>query len=378
VVTTSRGEVNARISNLITGAVLVALLAVSALIVSACGDGKSGNAPVKASAANARRAIIYVRITNADSSRRPRDTIWTIWIAAADGSQPRPLTTGSGPAISPDGKRVAFSRATDSGDSGSVVTQLYAIGTDEDAKPRLLASDADRYAWSPDSRHLAIASADGLAVIDVETRTEVTIDRRSHLPFLGFSFSPSGRELVWVKARRSMGTLYTGDLFKASIDGGAVTRLTTNGRSTQPVWGPSSIAFAAFPPGARGTPFDRPFQLWTIRPDGSSLHRLSPKKYLVPVSWSQDGKRLLACFEHEFDCPPAAVDPATGSVRALRQASVSAGRGVVLTSALSRDGRLVLLTEGVFDGLQAVTQVPYSGGRARVLARNADSPDWNR
>lgn len=296
-----------------------------------------------------------------------------IWIAAVDGSKARQLTAGFAPQISRDGRSVAFARASASG-----ARSLYVVQTGAGATPRLLARGLDAFSWSPDSRHLAVEIGPRLAVLDTGTGTQVTIDRAPARfgSSLGFGFSPSGEDIVWVRPVRTMGAVYTGDLFRAASTGGPVQRLTRDGRNSDPVWGPDAIAFGRFEPGTEGKPFDRPFQLWTIAPDGSGARRVATRRYLTPVAWSDDGRRLLACFVAEFSCAPAAVDPLAGSVRALYRGA--AARQTIVTASLSHDGRFVLVTQGVFEVRQDVAQVPYAGGGATVLVRDGDWPDWNR
>lgn len=333
------------------------IVAVCVLVVaSASWAGRMGPEP----------ALVYVKKAMVEGLSHD-----AIWMAGVDGSHSRLLTRGFAPRISPDGRWVAFER--------SDVPGLYLVGTSAGASPRLLARGAEGIVWSPDARHLAASIGAKLVVIDIDTGALVTIDRAPRrLPFfLGFGFSPSGGEVVWARPVRSMGVVNTGDVFRASAHGGPITRVTRAGRSVRPVWGPKLIAFASFQPGTVGKPFDRPFQIWAVRPDGGGLRRVSGERYLVPVAWSKDGARLLACYLAEFDCKPAAVAPDSGRVRSLYRATPNL-RQQVDTRGLASDGRSVLVTEGVFEGPRRVSQIPYAGGPPRVIVRDADSPDWNR
>jgi hypothetical protein len=313
--------------------------------------------------AKPRTALVYVKTT------MKRDvTTDAVWIASVDGSHGRRLAAGYGPKISPDGRRVAFLR--------SEPRALYVISTRPGIAPRLLARGVDDFVWSPDSTHLGALLGNRLAVVDVATRGQRTIarapDRFSW--FLSFGFSPSGRQLVWVRKVRTMGTEYTGDLFRAPVRGGPIKRLTRGGRAKWPVWGPNRIVFSALDEGAIALPARRPFKLWTIGSDGKRLRQLSRRPYLVPVAWSANGSRLLACSISEFSCAPVAVDPQTGAARLIR----GVGSGPVVTSAISRTGRLILVNDSNSDNPDRITQIPYRGGAAKVLVRRAQAPDWNR
>jgi len=156
--------------------------------------------------------VIYVNVRGAYEERG------TIWTADLDGSNRRRLVAGNLPDISPDGPWIAFR------DNNSRLRVVASGG----GTPRLL----DRrpvgwgaFAWAPDSRRLGVEIGRSLIVVDIQTGRRVTIDRAKW--FLGFSFSPSVREIAWApKMGELTPTLGGYDIYRASIKGGSVRRLT--------------------------------------------------------------------------------------------------------------------------------------------------------
>ena len=90
------------------------------------------------------------------------------------------------------------------------------------------------------------------------------------------------------------------------------------------------------------------------------------------------GNRLLAEFEGQDTSYAVTVNPKTGAQRALDKRNQ--GETGFVGTAISRDGTTVLGYTGGFDPGSAhnVASFPYGGGKAKVLVRNAFSPDWSR
>ena len=98
-----------------------------------------------------------------------------IWMANADGSNPRKITEGNGPDLSPNGARIAFH--TNGGDEKELVRQIAVVdpGTKKTKifKDEIPSRNCQRAIWSPDGSqilfsiwtdndwHLALINADG-------------------------------------------------------------------------------------------------------------------------------------------------------------------------------------------------------------------------
>jgi len=299
-------------------------------------------------------AFVTVRYEKVRGAYEERGTIWT---ADLDGSNRRRLVAGNAPDISPNGRWIAFlDRSYD-----------LRVVRPEGGSARLLARNTGwtDFKWTPDSSRLGVVIGGSLRVVDVDTGRTVTIDRGRFV--WGFSFSPSGSEIVYgLHTDRRLRVTQGGvDIYRASARGGDVRRLTRDRGSDSPVWGPDGIAFARFEP---YTLLHPAVELWFMRPDGRGVRMISSKN-LAPFAWSRNGRRLLASAVSEVDTHPYAVDPMSGRARAL-----AGPRAEVFTAALSRDGRWVLATRN-----GTLVQAPWAGGKPRVLARGVDeAADWTR
>ena len=215
---------------------------------------------------------------------------------------------GGSPAISPDGKWVAY--LDDS------VGNLYVVPS-SGSKPKLLARGLySTVIWSPNSERIAARlhgddwdssgprrGDEALVSIDVASGDQVTL-ARGDAPW-GWSFSPDSKRIVYAMTHGSNPDRFNGtniDLFVSSSDGGDADRITDTGDAAYPVWGPEAIAFAKLIPyGGWGR-----HEIWRIRPDGSGLETISgppPKRFLgsgwvglIPVGWSDDGRALLGAW----------------------------------------------------------------------------------
>jgi Tol biopolymer transport system component len=298
----------------------------------------------------------------------------SIWVAANDGSGAFQLAKGYGePSISPDGTTVAAFRQTSSG--GNRLYVFPAAG----GPPRRLLTNVGfaTVAWSPDSSTLAAYNGRRLVVANVATGATATLATGT---FTGGapSFSPAGDGIAYTKATSSKLNAAS-DVYTVPTAGGVPTRLTTDGLSLSPVWGPTQIAYSRGP--HRRTGFPR-LNIWLMNPDGSGQQQLTNVRVpslvsgLVPVQWSASGQQLLAEYAGEDTDQAYAVDPLTGTATDLGVHPLDG----TSPGAISRDGTTVLAQTGGQQGPsrgQNVVSIPFSGGAPTTLVRNASTPDWN-
>jgi dipeptidyl aminopeptidase/acylaminoacyl peptidase len=299
-----------------------------------------------------------------------------VWVAHVDGSGRRRLAAGSRPAISPDGRWVAFEGGREATFEPRFCKDLKLVPT-AGGRPRVLLRAARSPGWSPDSKRVgALQDLDeqrrALVVIEIETGKATTVARGP----IDVSFSPRGNEIAY-----SRGEVFGKvDVYVSDADGGNERRVTDDSSSAYPVWGPREIAFARIVP-YRGW---GAHEIWVVRPDGSGRRLLTrtPRALLdqgivglVPVAWSADGKALLAGLANEFGAVPYAVDPHTGSVHRTGEFDYSAS-----PEGLSRDGRFVLVsyTPTEQPARARIEVVPYANGSGRLIARRAGDASWNR
>lgn len=190
------------------------------------------------------------------------------------------------------------------------------------------------------------------------------------------SASPDGRAVVYARYNGGFGRGLRGDVYAIRLADRHVSRLTYDRHNDLPVWGRRWIAYSHFHgAGAGGSPIR---DLRLMRADGTGKRLLAAGHDKIgqaelgvePVAFSQDGLRLLACLAAEFSCAPATFRLLDGSRHVLH--------GLAYGAAISSDGTQVLAGAGRLDGPWRVVIVPFAGGKARVLARNATGPTWTR
>jgi TolB protein len=182
------------------------------------------------------------------------------------------------PAVSPDGREIAFSRGEVDGS-----WHLWAI-TPHDGKVRQVTSGpaGEVYPrYSPDGGSLFFHSWNQPRRLGRIPVAGGPVSWPSFGDMVAETFadpSPDGKVLAFVRSDPDVERIYT-----APAGGGAARRLTAS-RSTLPRWSPdgSSIAFAG----------DRRYDggIFVIRPDGSGERQLS-KDGLWPVWWP-DGSQI--------------------------------------------------------------------------------------
>jgi hypothetical protein len=362
----------------------------------------AGVAPAEAAIAPAR--LVYLAGLDGD---RP-----VVWGANADGSGRGRLAVGVDDAkISPDGGMVALTER-DRSETHSllvVVPSGNPAGTTPAARQLARAKDdLELLAWAADGSEVAVQSDGRLVVVDVASGAKHLIaGGPSFDGFFEASFAPSGRQLVFarqvtvptpLRAAGPAGSLGSGpscsNLFVANVDGSGRRALTHDGLASNPLWGPSQIAFSRARKCSRVGGFF-PTQLWLTDPDGHSVRQLThvqlePESLgFSPIGWSDDGRRLLADHDTPSDTGPIpALDGAwTVEVPGGRARHLRVRGSSVSGAALSHDGSTVLATlVSVVGPLRVpadpsrptVVTIPWQGGRPHVLARGAGSPSWTR
>ena len=300
----------------------------------------------------------------------------TLWSANNDGSGAFRLATGFfEPSISPDGRNVAVLRATRSGTR----TPVFVIPTAGGPPVQVLASGGIAgIGWSPDSQTLATVTASRRLVAISPATGAVTNLGKGFFNTSTVSFSPDGQSIAYSVATSNRFNARS-DVFTVPVAGGAPTRLTTDGLSLNPVWGPTQIAYSRGPHRRNDAPV---LNLWLMNPDGSGQRQLTSVRVprliagLGPTEWSTSGAQLLAGFQGQDTNQAYAVDPLTGSARDLGAKRFDG----TSPAAISRDGTTVLAQTGGQEGPspgQNVVTIPFAGGPPTVLVRNAQSPDWN-
>ena len=220
-------------------------------------------------------AVVAYVVTVADKAAdRPSSSIW---IVAAEGGTPRPLTNGPAdrePRWSPDGATLAFVGRGDDDDA----TELRLLPT-AGGEPRAIAcrqGAISDVAWSPDGQTLAFTAVTHLA--DAGDSEPVVVDRldykadgagllgsrRRHLFVIGLedrepvaltwgdfsvaapAWSPDGARLAFAAARHADRDLVSGSAIWLIDAGGGPSRELTPGEGVDgvPTWSPDGAAIA--------------------------------------------------------------------------------------------------------------------------------------
>lgn len=312
----------------------------------------------------------------------------TVFVAGDDGSGAKKVEAGETPRVSSDGKWVAYLH------QGAKNAQELKVAPVEGGPSRTVMvgfREPFYLEWSPDSTMLLAERGPELGkrklvLIDVAKGAQEVLAKGF---FSGFSFSPQGGQLVFAKAKTEKfpprSDLYRVDLIppgSPSLLPVVPHQITSDHRASYPLWGPKGKIVFVKTLDAKKRRYGPKNELYLVNPNGKGVKRLTHTKVdpllqgLFPTDWSAGGNRLLAEFEGQDTSYAVKVNPKTGAERPVGQA----GEQGFVGTALSNDGKFVLGYSGGFDpGLKHdVLSVPYSGGKGKVLAKNAFEPDWSR
>jgi Tol biopolymer transport system component len=302
-----------------------------------------------------------------------------VYVAEDNGKGARSIGAGRTPHVSPDGEDVVYERETKGG------TEMRLWTAESGKSERLLNPWQESYvfAWSPDSTMVAALTGslngpDTLVAINVETlkRTKLATGY-----FNGISFSPESEELVYAVAP-TQDYPPKSTIYRIGVDGTGRVALSHDKKSMYPLWGPTGqIVFARQMPG-KSRPFGPANQLFVMNENGERISQVTHTKVdafaqgLTPLSFSEDGKRLLTEFGGQDQSYAVSVNLVTGAEKNLSPKNPETG---LMGAALSADGKTVLGTVGLGFGpglKPKVVTVPFGGGKEKVLVIGGYSPSW--
>jgi Tol biopolymer transport system component len=310
-----------------------------------------------------------------------------VWIAALNGSDAKLLGPGQQPLLAPNGQSVAvslFGAIVGAQEKGPSIGIYPVSGAPIADYLSLETAIATPVAWSPDSRYLAVElqsnvandtpGHSGLDVIDTQTATVKQIAAGT---IYGASFARDGTDRLVFGLSHSESLAGGVNLYMSEADGAGLHRITSDGHSLNPLWGPSYIAYDR----ERNRRLSPEYQIWLATPAGARVRRLthiavgSLVQGLAPLAFSSSGSRLLAEFEGQDTSGAYAVNVASGRAR-----SVTVRGQMVQAAGISSDGGTLLLDAGSFEQPPShgqIVTVPFSGGRAKVLVAHGAQASWN-
>jgi TolB protein len=185
------------------------------------------------------------------------------------------------------------------------------------------------------------------------------------------AWSPDGKRIVFRAAPAGLpGTSSLADIVVVNADGTGRKNLTNNPRrgNWDPAWSPNGklIAFGSAGP-----------DVWTMRPDGKRLRRLTRGGGESPA-WSPDGKRIAFMSSRTTGQYDIYVMSATGSkVRRLTSSPEEDGY-----PDWSPDGKTIAFSTGPPQGKWSIWLMDADGSNKRVLVSFADGesagfPNWS-
>jgi Tol biopolymer transport system component len=201
---------------------------------------------------------------------------------APPGARVRTLAIGSGPAWSPDGRRIAFVRG------GPANVQLYVMNADGSGVRQLTHEPSGQSAiapfaqisWSPDGARIAYFEYGPVAeLLELSTGKTVSFSTRE------IAWSPDGRRIAYGDTSMAQSPFVV-----ANVDGTGSRTIANVGQNYEPgiQWSPDGSELLFTSSSASGY-----WDLFVVSPDGTGLRQLTnDPNYDHFASWSPDGRRI--------------------------------------------------------------------------------------
>ena len=241
-----------------------------------------------------------------------------IYVVDAEGGDPTRFTyevgggTAEVPAVSPDGRRIAFSSVV-SGPTGPIVEhEIYVLNADG-TEPRNLTRHPDfdwKPAWSPDGSRIAfISTRDGNAdvwVMDADGSNPSNLTASPQWEGMP-AWLPDGSRIAFA---RDPGLGEAVELYVMNADGREAEKLVAGEfNAFSPSWAPDGSRIV----------FEGSLELFVANADGSGIVNLLQGAAFPSVSpsWSPDGSRIAFASRQPFGHGIYVVNPDGSGIRQL-------------------------------------------------------------
>jgi len=236
------------------------------------------------------RGVFSTRIAYVTLQRQGKNKQSHLYVADADGANPRlMLKTGQpilSPSWSPDGQRIAYVTYDINQKSKQMTVYIQQISTGErtriSAKPGLNTAPA----WSPDGKRLALTlSKDGnpeIYIMNLQTRALTRLTRNPAIDTEP-EWSPDGKSLVFTSDRGGQPQIY-----RISTNGGKARRLTFQGKyNARPRFSPDGRKLALLHNGGNG------YQIAVLNIENKQLKTLTQTRLDESPSFAPNGSMIL-------------------------------------------------------------------------------------
>jgi serine/threonine protein kinase len=323
-----------------------------------------------------------------DDCREPNEPCG-LSLLSVDTREKRTLTTpppGSGdddgPAVSPDGRWLAFSRGVS---RGGEISQLYLLELSGDLKPHSEPTQIsfenqahDSPVWTPDGRALLFIS--GIWETSSLWRMAVSNGPAGGQQRLAFA----GQFLSWPAISSQGQRLVYSRYLRTSSEIQKVELSANGGKAAPPVkliWSAQSDADADYSPDGKRIAFKSSrsgiHQIWVCDSDGSNPIQLTSSAQAASLPhWSPDGRSILFSSTNVEGLDDLFLVNAQGGNPNRLMADPSAGRFTRVNGRFSRDGRWIYFDSNRSGRLQIwkiSADTNRSGEKAVQVTRNGGS-----
>jgi Tol biopolymer transport system component len=186
-----------------------------------------------------------------------------------------PIENSEGPAFSPDGTQIAFSKVTS-------IWIMNADGSQQRFLPNTLSnSNSNNPTWSPDGTKIAFSLDYKIWVVNVDGTNAIQLSDGTTLDDFA-AWSPDGSKIAFVKDYFSPNA----QIYVMSSDGSNPVNLTNSIFACRhPAWSPDGSKIA----------YDSSAEIFTMNPDGSNQTQISTTPYVFfneDPAWSPDGSKI--------------------------------------------------------------------------------------